>query len=172
MFAGDTAIEVTALTFPQNSGLDSVMAYNVSGADKTTQNIAQLFQQNTRSTTFTTTPSGVMVSSHVPLKQFSITFATGKRADGWTLYQSTGSGALEDFNHASWQQIRSGLFGGSQSLSNVDTRYQLTRHTAYTTATRPTATSVAAGTTYYDTTLGKPAWSDGAVWKDAAGATV
>jgi hypothetical protein len=172
MFSGDTAIEVTALTFPSNSGLDGVMAYNVSGADKTTQDIAQMFQQNSRSTTFTTTPSGVMVATHVPIKLFNITFATGKRADGWALYQSTESGALEDFNHSSWQMLRSGLFGGSQSLTNVDTRYQLTRHAAYTTAARPTASSVGAGAAYYDTTLGKPAWSDGTNWKDAAGTTV
>lgn len=43
---------------------------------------------------------------------------------------------------------------------------------SYTTAGRPAATDVLAGTQIYDTTLGKPTWSNGTVWKDAAGTTV
>lgn len=43
---------------------------------------------------------------------------------------------------------------------------------SFTTAGRSTAASAGAGGTYYDTTLGKPAWSTGAVWKDAAGTTI
>lgn len=42
----------------------------------------------------------------------------------------------------------------------------------YTTAGRPSAVALGAGSRYYDTTLGKPAWSDGTNWKDAAGTTV
>ncbi len=41
-----------------------------------------------------------------------------------------------------------------------------------TTANRPSASIVGAGARYYDTTLGKPIWSNGSVWKDAAGTTV
>ena len=41
-----------------------------------------------------------------------------------------------------------------------------------TTSTRPTPASVGAGEMIFDTTLGKPIWSDGNVWKDANGATV
>lgn len=33
-------------------------------------------------------------------------------------------------------------------------------------------TGVAIGYDYFDTTLGKPIWWDGTVWKDAAGTTV
>lgn len=40
------------------------------------------------------------------------------------------------------------------------------------TGSRPAASSVLAGAQWYDTTLGKPIWSNGAVWKDAAGTTV
>ena len=43
---------------------------------------------------------------------------------------------------------------------------------AYTTAGRPSAAAVGAGAFYYDTTLTKPLWSTGAVWKDAAGTTI
>lgn len=43
---------------------------------------------------------------------------------------------------------------------------------AFTTAGRPTAASAGVGGVYYDTTLTKPLWSTGAVWKDAAGTTV
>jgi len=41
-----------------------------------------------------------------------------------------------------------------------------------TTAARPSAADAKAGTSYWDTTLNKPAWSDGTNWKDATGATV
>lgn len=41
-----------------------------------------------------------------------------------------------------------------------------------TTAGRPAATSVLAGTQFYDTTLHKPIWSDGTNWRDSAGTVV
>ncbi|WP_417462847.1 hypothetical protein [Kordiimonas sp.] len=41
---------------------------------------------------------------------------------------------------------------------------------ADTTGNRPSAASVGAGATMFDTTLGKPIWSDGSQWVDAAGA--
>lgn len=43
---------------------------------------------------------------------------------------------------------------------------------AYPTVGRPSATTMGIGAYYYDTTLGKPAWSNGSVWKDAAGTTI
>lgn len=42
----------------------------------------------------------------------------------------------------------------------------------YTTALRPTAAAAGLGAEIYDSTLGKPIWSTGTVWKDAAGTTV
>lgn len=42
----------------------------------------------------------------------------------------------------------------------------------FTTAGRPAAGASGVGAVYYDTTLGKPVWSNGTVWKDAAGTTV
>lgn len=41
-----------------------------------------------------------------------------------------------------------------------------------TTAARPEAASLNPGTLYYDTTLGKPTWSNGSVYQDATGTTV
>jgi len=41
-----------------------------------------------------------------------------------------------------------------------------------TTANRPSAPAVGVGSQFYDTTLSKPIWSDGAVWRDAAGTVV
>ena len=38
-----------------------------------------------------------------------------------------------------------------------------------TTAQRPTASVAGVGFQWYDTTLQKPVWSDGAVWRDATG---
>lgn len=46
------------------------------------------------------------------------------------------------------------------------------QYKSYTTAARPTAASVGTGSCIFDTTLGKPIWSDGTNWKDATGATV
>lgn len=43
---------------------------------------------------------------------------------------------------------------------------------AGSTASRPSASAVGAGAEFFDITLGKPIWSDGAIWKDATGATV
>jgi len=41
-----------------------------------------------------------------------------------------------------------------------------------TTANRPSAASVGAGSMFYDTTIIKPIWSDGTNWRDAAGTLV
>lgn len=43
---------------------------------------------------------------------------------------------------------------------------------ALTTGNRPAAATVGAGSHMFDTTLGKPIWSDGTNWKDATGTTV
>lgn len=42
----------------------------------------------------------------------------------------------------------------------------------YTTAARPSAATIGVGGYYYDTTLSKPGFSNGTVWKDAAGTTI
>jgi hypothetical protein len=47
-----------------------------------------------------------------------------------------------------------------------------TRLATFTTAGRPTAAIAGAGRAIFDTTLGKPTWSDGTNWKDAAGTNV
>jgi hypothetical protein len=41
-----------------------------------------------------------------------------------------------------------------------------------TTSERPNAVQVGAGATFFDTTLVKPIWSDGTVWRDATGTAV
>lgn len=41
----------------------------------------------------------------------------------------------------------------------------------YTTAARPSATGIA-GMMIYDSTLGKPIWSNGTAWRDATGTAV
>lgn len=40
------------------------------------------------------------------------------------------------------------------------------------TGSRPSAATAGAGASWYDTTIGKPIWSDGAIWRDAAGSAV
>ena len=56
-------------------------------------------------------------------------------------------------------------------VSKVGVGYT-SRDSATVTGNRPTAASVGPGGRMYDTTLGKPIWSNGTVWKDAAGGTV
>ncbi|WEX03789.1 hypothetical protein [Rhodococcus sp. RCBS9] len=51
-------------------------------------------------------------------------------------------------------------FGGAAQLKS------------YSTAGRPSASTSGAGASIYDTTLGKPVWSDGSGWKDASGTVV
>jgi hypothetical protein len=42
----------------------------------------------------------------------------------------------------------------------------------FATGSRPSASTVGAGGHIYDTTLSKPIWSDGTVWRDATGTAV
>lgn len=56
--------------------------------------------------------------------------------------------------------------------TRFDPLSQAGANASYPTASRPAPATVAAGTSVYDTTLNKPIWSTGSVWKDAAGTTV
>ena len=49
---------------------------------------------------------------------------------------------------------------------------QYSKNTVGTTASRPTTGLVSGYSQHFDTTLGKPIWWNGSVWKDAAGTTV
>jgi hypothetical protein len=57
-------------------------------------------------------------------------------------------------------------FNGSIVVSGV------ARPGVFTSGTRPTAAAAGVGGNIYDTTLSKPIWSDGSVWRDAAGTAV
>lgn len=46
------------------------------------------------------------------------------------------------------------------------------RPRVYTTGTRPSAATSGDGAMVYDTTINKPIWSDGTVWRDSAGTAV
>jgi hypothetical protein len=46
------------------------------------------------------------------------------------------------------------------------------KHGRGPTSARPSAAAVGTGCEYYDTTIVKPVWSDGAVWRDSTGAAV
>lgn len=63
---------------------------------------------------------------------------------------------------------------GDDAPSRFQADAAISKTTSYTTTARNTlgATSVPVGTQVYDSTLGKPIWSTGSVWKDAAGTTV
>lgn len=57
------------------------------------------------------------------------------------------------------------------SGSTINVNAPLNTKSVATTA-RPDPTSLPAGTQIYDSTLGKPIWSNGTVWHDAVGTTV
>ena len=54
-------------------------------------------------------------------------------------------------------------------LSILETARQAARTPAYATADRPAAASVPVGTPIFDTTLGRPLWSNGTAWVSATG---
>jgi hypothetical protein len=63
--------------------------------------------------------------------------------------------------------------GASGVRSDGDlTARRVVRPGTAVTASRPAATAVGAGAMFFDTTLAKPIWSDGTVWRDAAGTAV
>jgi hypothetical protein len=70
------------------------------------------------------------------------------------------------------------LANGTQDLGLTSLKWRYIRAGtavqtgALTTAGRPTAATAGAGAMYYDTTLNKPAWSDGTNWRDATGTIV
>jgi hypothetical protein len=83
----------------------------------------------------------------------------------FTAYQYSGNG---------WVFYAQG-FGQSHGQAAEVARISIEgsmRVASYTTGTRPTASSQGVGAMLYDSTLGKPIWSNGTVWKDAAGTTV
>lgn len=61
------------------------------------------------------------------------------------------------------------LQAGSGNVISADTPVAVA---AYSTTNRPNAGSVPAGSHIYDTTLGKPLWSNGSAWHDAVGTAV
>jgi hypothetical protein len=72
------------------------------------------------------------------------------------------------------QQLPDDLFAQLRDLERRVAALERARKTpaASTTAARPAAAAAGVGATYYDTTLSKAAWSDGTVWRDAAGVVV
>jgi hypothetical protein len=65
-----------------------------------------------------------------------------------------------------------GTSAGSAVTGWSGANYTDTFDFTFTTAARPSAVDWGQGMSYFDTTLNKPIWSNGSVWKDAAGTTV
>jgi hypothetical protein len=70
-----------------------------------------------------------------------------------------------------WRTVIIGDNGSDASVISVATSDTI-RTGRDTTGNRPAASGVGIGAMFYDTTLSKPIWSNGTVWKDAAGTTV
>lgn len=65
--------------------------------------------------------------------------------------------------------MTSGEFSYLASIGVVGGGFKLA---AYTTAGRPSASTLGIGSNIFDSTLNKPIWSDGTNWRDAAGVVV
>jgi hypothetical protein len=94
----------------------------------------------------------------------------------WLLYQ-TGAGTdlyLRDMvNSTMAAQFTQGAGNAAVAAFVGDVRAGRTvRSQAAVTGSRPSASTVGAGARFYDATLSKPIWSDGTVWRDAAGTAV
>jgi hypothetical protein len=74
-------------------------------------------------------------------------------------------------NDMYFDRLTSQLYG-PYSAGWPSTTARTNRNPRYTTAGRPGAASLGAGSCYFDTTLNKPVWSDGTVYRDATGTTV
>ena len=92
-----------------------------------------------------------------------------------TSYGVTATGASGQTTYDYQSIVRSTgnllLYAGADTNSVTISR-GVFRDRQFTTAARPSASTVGAGSCYYDTTLSKPAWSDGTNWRDAAGTIV
>lgn len=102
----------------------------------------------------------VLQNGYLALPQTNSSIQVGGKAtyDGSSVVQTSG-----DYN----------LYpGNDQTYRGIVVKRGVLRLSQYTTAGRPSASSAGAGACYYDTTVSKPVWSDGSVWKDAAGNAV
>ena len=98
-----------------------------------------------------------------------ISLCTGQNTIG-RVYNSDASTAVVSNNNSTdvW------VYGCDQTkvVSVTTAAPQNSKQTSGTTANRPTTGLVAGYSQHFDTTLGKPIWWNGSVWKDATGATV
>lgn len=108
---------------------------------------------------------------------------TGSQRWRW-LYHPSGTVGLQFWSGSAWieritfdPQNRRVIFEDS-SVARVAPKVTGTRTDECfrtglnVTGSRPSAATAGAGSQFYDTTLGIPIWSNGTVWKDAAGTTV
>lgn len=101
-------------------------------------------------------------------KNSTIQFKIGG-TNKWQIYNDAGSGLFVRDMAASVMALEfvtgAGVTGQAKFAGTV-------KSGAATTASRPSASTAGAGAMIYDTTLSKPIWSDGTVWRDAAGTAV
>lgn len=97
----------------------------------------------------------------------SMPYLLASAANGWFLGGAGPGQIRSDITLQAGKKFKS----ENAALPAVDAD-GFTRSKPYTTANRPTAANAGNGGYCYDSTLGKPIWSDGTNWKDASGATV
>lgn len=98
---------------------------------------------------------------------------TGTKADPFKVTATLGSlNAALSFNDSATIDFTVAGTGTPADPMTVTAITKTVPWPTYPTAGRPSAATLGAGAFFYDTTLSKPMWSNGTVWKDAAGTTV
>lgn len=87
-------------------------------------------------------------------------------------FRSFGSGVGIDTTHLSWVQHDVYDVGLTANRPRYVRASRGIVSGAFTTALRPTAVAAGVGAMIYDTTLSRPCWSDGTVWRAADGTTI
>lgn len=169
-----------------NKMLNARNAYNLVETGPTRNiNWGAIFQTNVKAT------AGITYGANA---------ATGTVA-GADINGADGSNRMHNVQTAGSNRWRFGGDGTAESSTQTGTNFQLRRHLndgnyldipfevtrqtgqvklsiypvklfAAATGSRPTASAAGSGAHMFDTTLGKPIWSDGTNWRDATGATV
>lgn len=127
-----------------------------------------------------------MTASQIRLGDVSATSYLARAAIGGHEYLQA-LGSATDININMLPKGAGRMYVGATAAPNADATYDLGGNgvrwrnawfSSYvklgtsTTAGRPSASTAGAGATMYDTTLSKPIFSDGTVWRDAAGTAV
>lgn len=180
-FGDDLAAVITAVRVAQGATLNELgvayltnllCAYNVVTGSTINQELAPLIgnTQHIYSGSDGTSETAIRTRLRHPLE-----ITRGTTADTYSMcnlrgesgmrYRQLGDGKLEWMDGTSYVGDTNLYRSGAGTLATD----ALFRCKTSTPSRRPTAAAAGVGASYYDSTLQKPIWSDGTIWRDAGG---